>query len=103
MNNYPNDVRFNIELEPNGALGDLGWYCIGQILWAYDFELPVSVLGKGYIDPLTGALLDCSCILNFSKHRTATFDCSLRDVTRQSFELVGADKLIRCDGMFPIL
>ncbi|KAL0478953.1 oxidoreductase [Acrasis kona] len=36
---YPNNVRFNTKLEPLGALGDLGWYCIRNILWAFRYQV----------------------------------------------------------------
>jgi predicted dehydrogenase len=52
------DIRLRPELEPLGALGDLGWYNVKAILWAYNWDLPDHV--KRY--PL--------------KHRRAIFDQS---------------------------
>jgi predicted dehydrogenase len=31
------------EMEPMGVLGDLGWYPISAILFAFDYELPIEV------------------------------------------------------------
>ena len=40
------NIRLNSNLEPLGALGDLGWYTIRFSLWAMNFELPTYVCGK---------------------------------------------------------
>src|SRR5579872_4291682 len=37
----PDDIRFQRELG-GGALGDMGWYCVGAILWAFG-DLPQRV------------------------------------------------------------
>ncbi|CAM36569.1 oxidoreductase-like protein [Leishmania braziliensis MHOM/BR/75/M2904] len=41
-----NDIRLQPLLEPHGALGDLGWYCIRWILHIVDFALPTGVAGR---------------------------------------------------------
>ncbi|GET88707.1 oxidoreductase-like protein [Leishmania tarentolae] len=41
-----NDIRLQPLLEPYGALGDLGWYCIRWILHIVDFVLPTGVGGR---------------------------------------------------------
>jgi hypothetical protein len=40
---HANNVRVKASADPLGALGDLGWYCIRAILWAYDYETPLAV------------------------------------------------------------
>lgn len=40
------DIRLQPQLEPQGALGDLGWYCIRWILHVVDFALPAGVTGR---------------------------------------------------------
>ncbi|KAL7708771.1 oxidoreductase-like protein [Lotmaria passim] len=40
------DIRMQPQLEPQGALGDLGWYCIRWILHLMDFALPTGVTGR---------------------------------------------------------
>ena len=49
--NAPNEfrsdnIRTDVNLEPQGALGDLGWYCIRFALWAKNYEMPKWVSGR---------------------------------------------------------
>jgi predicted dehydrogenase len=41
-----NNIRLQSNLEPQGCLGDLGWYNIRFALWAMNWEIPQSVTGK---------------------------------------------------------
>jgi predicted dehydrogenase len=81
-----------------GALGDLGWYCTYNILWAFNFELPTSVWGRATFDPESGSIIDCTAELFFSKNRSANFNCSFINVSRQTTELVSTKEWIRVDG-----
>lgn len=40
------NIRTNSELEPQGCLGDLGWYTIRFSLWVMGYEMPVRVSGR---------------------------------------------------------
>ena len=40
------NIRTNSNLEPFGCLGDLGWYTIRFSLWAMNYEMPTSVVGR---------------------------------------------------------
>ena len=40
------NIRTRSELEPQGCLGDLGWYCIRFALWVTRYELPLRVAGR---------------------------------------------------------
>ncbi|KAG5478653.1 hypothetical protein LSCM1_06057 [Leishmania martiniquensis] len=40
------DIRLQPLLEPHGALGDLGWYCIRWILHIVNLALPTGVAGR---------------------------------------------------------
>ena len=40
------NIRASSELEPLGALGDLGWYTIRFTLWAMNYQLPTHVSGR---------------------------------------------------------
>lgn len=40
------NIRVSHELEPLGALGDLGWYNLRFTLWAMKYELPERVTGR---------------------------------------------------------
>ncbi len=41
-----NNIRLQSKLEPQGCLGDLGWYNIRFALWAMNWELPHTVTGQ---------------------------------------------------------
>lgn len=74
---WTSDVRAQPHLDGLGALGDIGWYCIRYILWAYDFALPISVTahsGSKLSD--TGVLTACGATFEWSDGRLATFRCS---------------------------
>ena len=38
-----NDVRTFKDLDGLGCYGDIGWYCVSHILWAYNYEPPETV------------------------------------------------------------
>ena len=40
------NIRASSDLEPLGALGDLGWYNIRFTLWAMNYQLPTHVSGR---------------------------------------------------------
>ena len=40
------NIRTNSELEPQGCLGDLGWYTIRFCLWVMKYQLPTRVSGR---------------------------------------------------------
>jgi predicted dehydrogenase len=42
---FASNIRTQSELEPDGCLGDLGWYCIRFALWAMNWRLPQLVTG----------------------------------------------------------
>jgi predicted dehydrogenase len=43
---FSSNIRGNARLEPNGCLGDLGWYCIRFALWVMNWEKPEEVTGR---------------------------------------------------------
>ncbi|CAN6450210.1 unnamed protein product [Victoria cruziana] len=73
-----NNIRVKADLDALGALGDTGWYCIGSILWAADFQLPKAVTAiRGSVSRNTeGVLLSCGSSLQWDNGRVATFHCS---------------------------
>ena len=40
------NIRTDSDLEPQGCLGDLGWYTIRFALWVMKYQLPTSVSGR---------------------------------------------------------
>jgi predicted dehydrogenase len=43
---YRDNIRANPALEPQGCLGDLGWYCIRFTLWAMNWRMPQQVTAR---------------------------------------------------------
>jgi len=43
---FASNIRTQSRLEPDGCLGDLGWYCIRFALWAMNWKLPLQVTGR---------------------------------------------------------
>ena len=75
------NIRLNSELEPQGCLGDLGWYCIRFALWTMKFEMPNSVSARilterKRADSPQPVPLEFSAELHFSNDVTANFYCS---------------------------
>lgn len=69
------NIRGNAQLEPNGSLGDLGWYCIRFALWVMNWEMPEEVTGR--ILSRQGAVpTEFSGELFFKSGVSASFYCS---------------------------
>lgn len=88
-----NDLRLQRDLG-GGSLGDLGWYCIGAALWAFN-ELPQKVFGTAR--PYNDVDYNFSGLMWFSKDRIASFDCGFDIAMRKSFELAGTKASLSCD------
>jgi predicted dehydrogenase len=43
---FTGNIRAQPSLEPQGCLGDLGWYCIRFSLWAMGWQMPIQVSGR---------------------------------------------------------
>lgn len=59
------DIRLDPSLEPHGALGDIGWYCIRYVLHIMDFEMPTEVTGRILKQNEKGAILAFAGDLKF--------------------------------------
>ncbi|MCL7050252.1 hypothetical protein MKW94_027425 [Papaver nudicaule] len=79
-----NNIRVKPDLDALGVLGDVGWYCIGAILWATNNQLPKNVTAlPGPIRNEAGVLLACGGSLTWlageekdEEEKVATFYCS---------------------------
>ncbi|VFQ62844.1 unnamed protein product [Cuscuta campestris] len=72
-----NDIRVKPDLDALGALGDEGWYCIRSILWAFDFQLPKSVVAlRNPVFNKAGVIMACGASLFWEDGKVATFECS---------------------------
>lgn len=87
------NIRLKRELG-GGSLGDLGWYCVGAILWAFD-DLPTRVFATARY--FRDVELNLSGLLWFDAQRMASFDCGFDTVKRKWFEVAGTDGSLVCD------
>jgi predicted dehydrogenase len=87
------NIRFQRDLA-GGALGDLGWYCVAAILWAFG-ELPERVFATArYFQDVE---LNLSALLWFPGERMASFDCGFDTGMRKWFEVAGTAGSLICD------
>jgi predicted dehydrogenase len=89
----PQNIRFQSELG-GGALGDLGWYCVGAALWAFG-ELPQQVFATARYE--RNVDMNLSAMLWFREDRMVSFDCGFDVVWRKWFEIAGTRGSIVCD------
>jgi len=70
------NIRYNPDLEPMGAVGDVGWYCMRAIAEYLPPDLEVRAL-ETYMrrDPETGAAVAGSGVLEFGDGATSTWNC----------------------------
>eukprot|EP01090_Pellita_catalonica_P023711 TRINITY_DN9917_c0_g1_i1.p1 TRINITY_DN9917_c0_g1~~TRINITY_DN9917_c0_g1_i1.p1 ORF type:complete len:226 (+),score=32.76 TRINITY_DN9917_c0_g1_i1:1-678(+) len=99
---YPNEEwlqggngRTDKTREQMGCFGDQGWYPVGAIMWAFNYELPVKVqatyVNLNKVDTITSL----GGTIWFSGNRIATFDCGAESSHRAFFELSGSEGNIR--------
>jgi len=110
---FEEDIRSNSTLEPDGCLGDLGWYCIRLALWAMHGVVPHTVIGHLLEDtgrandpssvsvPVTfsGELLfgngvssSFYCSFNSGNHQWARLDGDRGSITMDDFVLPSAER-----------
>ena len=91
--NRIDNIRMQKELG-GGCLGDLGYYSVRAILWAFG-AMPEAVYATvRYHD---GVDMNVSALLWFANDRMAAFDCGFDTYFRQWFEIVGTEGSIVCD------
>ncbi|MFO0911735.1 MAG: Gfo/Idh/MocA family oxidoreductase [Pirellulales bacterium] len=82
------NIRAHSELEPQGCLGDLGWYSIRIILWMLNGQLPQSVIARlltagGSASSPGKVPLEISAELLFGDGVSAHFYCSFLTENQQ--------------------
>ncbi len=75
------NIRLDRALEPQGCVGDLGWYCIRFALWTLGWQMPRTVSGRTItqyqrFDSPGPVPLEFSAELEFDNEVTAAFYCS---------------------------
>ncbi|EMI29148.1 MULTISPECIES: Gfo/Idh/MocA family protein [Rhodopirellula] len=84
------NIRASADLEPHGALGDLGWYCIRFTLWAAGDRLPTAVSGQSTVRLDEGRVPgEFQGEMRFDDGLTAGFFCSFFCVNQQTATLSG--------------
>lgn len=96
------NIRANASLEPQGCLGDLGWYCIRISLWAAGSRRLLTATGKilRESDKGSGSLsvpLDFLGELVFEGGLTAGFHCSFVNALHQWAHFSGTHGNLRVD------
>jgi predicted dehydrogenase len=99
---FANNIRMNSALEPFGALGDLGWYCIRLALWTMKEQLPTHVTGRilreaAGKDSAAPVATEFSGELLFANGVSSGFYCSFDSADEQWAILTGTDGLIRLE------
>ncbi|TVR55567.1 MAG: gfo/Idh/MocA family oxidoreductase [Spirochaetaceae bacterium] len=87
------NIRARKELG-GGALGDLGYYCVRGILWAFG-EIPERVFAASRY--ANGVDIETSGMLFFSRERVAQFDCGFTTKGRMRLELAASDGTLTID------
>lgn len=91
---FAGNIRMNPRLEPLGAPGDLGWYCIRIALWIMRFEMPLSlsanmILESETSDDAASVPLAMSAEMMFADGVTASFYCSFEAHNQQWLNIGG--------------
>ena len=94
------NIRTSSNLEPQGCLGDLGWYTIRMSLWAMNYTLPEKVSGRLLSshhrdDSPNPVPMEFSAELFFPDGVSATFYNSFLNNHQQWVVLSGTDGFIR--------
>jgi predicted dehydrogenase len=90
------NIRMHSELEPQGCLGDLGWYCIRFALWLMEEKLPAQVTGRilsqlGRQDSPVTVPAEFSGELFFEGDVSAGFYCSFLTAHQQWVHISGTE------------
>jgi len=98
-----NNIRVSGALEPQGCLGDLGWYNVRFSLWAMNYEMPQKVSGRlltqaGRADGGPPVPVEFSGELFFANGVTAGFYCSFITENQQWVNLSGTRGYIQVPG-----
>lgn len=98
------DIRGKPDLEPQGALGDCGWYCIRSFLHMVNFQMPIAVSGRIVEQLPNGAVVAFKGDLTFKGQNEedniyATFFCSFMSSSEQYFIASGTKGRIVADQL----
>lgn len=83
------NIRVSREMEPLGALGDLGWYNIRFSLFVQKYALPTKVSGRLLTEHASGVPLEFSGELFWNGGVSASFYCSFNTELQQWAHISG--------------
>lgn len=97
---FASNIRTQSGLEPDGCLGDLGWYCIRFALWATNWELPQRATGHilsefNHVGSEPPVPTEFSAELSFADGVTSSFYCSFLTETEQWANVSGTRGYLR--------
>ncbi|KPA84038.1 oxidoreductase-like protein [Leptomonas pyrrhocoris] len=89
------DIRGRPDMEPAGALGDCGWYCVRSFLHMVNFKMPIAVSGRIVEQLPNGAIVAFKGDLTFKGETEddniyATFFCGFMSSSEQYFIASGS-------------
>lgn len=87
------DLRLQRSLG-GGSLLDLGWYCVGGSLWAFE-KMPVKVVGHATWH--NDVDMDFSATMWYADGEIASFDNAFNIGMRRWFEVAGTEASLVCD------
>ena len=91
------DIRVKANMEPAGAMGDLGWYNLRIILHVLQGALPDVVSGYCHEKTSDGVPVELSGTLVFSKlNVTASFFCSFKTAFHSELCVYGTTAHLKC-------
>ncbi|KAG5478674.1 hypothetical protein LSCM1_06078 [Leishmania martiniquensis] len=98
-----NDIRTDPALEPHGALGDLGWYCIRYTLHLMDFRMPSEVTGRILQQNDRGAIISFAGDMMFEVEggmvALASFFVSFGSAFEQTLHVTTTEGTLQLDDM----
>lgn len=97
------DVRVQRALDPQGCLGDVGWYCVRSMLWAFDWAPPLSVTAHtGAVYNGEGVPMHMGATLLFPGGRRGHFESGFDSALTQQVTVHGTlGTLQLCDFVVP--
>ena len=94
------NIRVRPDLDSLGAIGNLGWYCIGAALWAKDYQLPSLVTSLPDITKNSaGVTLSCTASLIWDDKTVATIHCSFLSGTSMDLAVCGTNGTVHLNDL----
>ncbi len=99
VQNDRNNIRYDPTLEPTGALGDIGWYCMRAIV---EYLRPEGALATVEAacrrDPATGTVTQVTGVMSFESGELVTFGAGFEIGTElNELSLIGEKGVLQMD------